>query len=102
MLRNPNTIPATDTIIEDPMMEPFFITKSTSGGFTVYEKVTRGEKDNEYLRTVCYPSNFGNALKKVAKELLNHSEKKHYGTVKEYIQSWNEIEQKINTITMLD
>ena len=102
MLRNPNTIPATDTIIEDPMMEPFFITKSTSGGFTVYEKVTRGQKENEYLRTVSYPSNFGNALKTVAKELLNHSEKKHYGTVKEYIQSWNEIEQKINTITMLD
>ena len=28
MLRNPNTIPADDTLIEDPIMEPFFITKS--------------------------------------------------------------------------
>ena len=35
MLRNPNTIPAGDTIIEDPAMEPFFITNSSSGGFTV-------------------------------------------------------------------
>ena len=28
MLRNPDTIPAGDTIIQDPAMEPFFITKS--------------------------------------------------------------------------
>ena len=81
---------------------PFFITKSSSGGFTVYERVTRGEKDNEYLRTVCYPSSFNSALKTVAKELLNHSEKKQYNTVKEYIQSWNEIEEKMKTITTVD
>jgi hypothetical protein len=102
MLRNPNTIPATDTIIEDPIMEPFFITKSSSvGGFTVYERVTRGENSKAYIRTVCYPSNFNSALKTVAKELLNHSDKKHYNTVKEYIQSWNEIEEKMKTITAL-
>jgi hypothetical protein len=43
-----------------------------------------------------------NALKTVAKELLNHSEKKQYNTVKEYIQSWNEIEEKMKTITTVD
>ena len=103
MLRNPNTIPATDTIIQDPAMEPFFITKSSSGGgFTVYERVTRGESEKPYIRTVCYPSNFNNALKTVAKELLNHLEKKQYNTVKEYIKSWNDIEEKMKTITTLD
>ena len=39
MLRNPNSIPATDTIIADPVMEPFFITRSPNNGYTVYERV---------------------------------------------------------------
>jgi hypothetical protein len=103
MLRNPDTIPAGDTIIQDPAMEPLFITKSSAiGGFTVYERVNRGKDEKSYLRTVCYPSSFNSALKTVAKELLNHSEKKQYNTVKEYIQSWNEIEEKMKTITMVD
>ena len=43
MLRNPNSIPAGDILIQDPVMEPFFITKSQSGGYTVYERVEKGE-----------------------------------------------------------
>ena len=42
MLRRPDSIPATDTVIEDPAMEPFFITNSASGGYTVYERVIKG------------------------------------------------------------
>lgn len=103
MLRNPDTIPVGDTLIQDPAMEPFFITKSsTVGGFTVYERVNRGKDGKSYLRTVCYPSSFHYALKAVAKELLNHSDKKQYDTVKEYIQSWNDIEEKMRTIATLD
>ena len=103
MLRNPDTIPAGDTIIQDPVMEPFFITKSSSvGGFTVYERVNRGKDGKSYLRTVSYPSNFNSALKTVAKELLSYSDKKQYNTVKEYIQSWNEIEEKLKVITSID
>lgn len=103
MLRNPDTIPASDTVIQDPVMEPFFITKSSSvGGFTVYEKVNRGKDGKSYLRTVCYPSTFNSALKTVAKELLSNSEKKQYDTVKEYIQSWNEIEERMRLITTID
>lgn len=102
MLRNPNTIPAGDTVIEDPAMEPFFITNSPSGGFTVYERVNRGKNDNAYLRSVCYPSSFNSALRTVAKELLNYSSKKQYSTVKEYISTWNVIQEKMKTITTLD
>ena len=102
MLRNPNTIPAGDTVIEDPMMEPFFITHSSSGGYTVFEKVNRGKDGKSYLRTVCYPSTFNSALKTVAKELLSNSEKKQYDTIKEYIQSWNEIEERMRIITTID
>jgi hypothetical protein len=101
MLRNPNTIPAGDTIIEDPAMEPFFITNSSSGGFTVYERVNRGKDDKAYLRSVCYPSSFNSALRIVAKELLNYSNKKQYNTVKEYISTWNDIEERMKTLTTL-
>ena len=41
MLRRPDSIPDGDTIIEDPVMEPFFIAKSSSGGYTVYERVNK-------------------------------------------------------------
>jgi hypothetical protein len=102
MLRNPNTIPAGDTVIEDPIMEPFFITHSSSGGYTVYERVNRGKDDKAYLRTVCYPSTFNHALKTVSKELLNINGNKHFRTIKEYIETWNSIEQSMKTMTTID
>jgi len=102
MLRNPNTIPEGDTLIEDPIMEPFFIVKATSGGYTVYERVTRGEKDRAYFKTICYPSTFNHALKVVARELLHTSGNKHFKTIQEYIGTWNEIQNKMNTMTTID
>jgi len=102
MLRNPDTIPAGDTVIEDPKMEPFFITHSKSGGYAVYEKVNRGKNDKAYLRTVCYPSTFNYALKAVAKELLNFGENKHFSTIKEYIEEWNALEKSMQTMTSID
>jgi hypothetical protein len=102
MLRNPNTIPAGDTVIEDPIMEPFFITHSSSGGYAVYERVTRGKDGKAYLRTVCYPSTFNYALRAISKELLNYGSNKHFSTIKEYIEEWNSIEQSMRTMTTLD
>ena len=102
MLRNPNTIPAGDTVIEDPIMEPFFITHSKSGGYTVFEKVNRGKDDRAYLRTVCYPSTFNYALRAISKELLNFGENKHFSTIKQYIEDWETIQHKMNTMTTID
>lgn len=102
MLRNPNTIPAGDTVIEDPIMEPFFITHSQSGGYTVYERVNRGKDGKAYLRTVCYPSTFNYALRAVSKELLNFGETKHFSTIKDYIKEWDAIQQSMRTMTTLD
>lgn len=101
MLRNPKTISPGDTVIEDPIMEPFFITHSKSGGYTVFEKVNRGKEDRAYLRTVCYPATFNYALRAVAKQLLNFGENKHFGTIKEYIEQWNAIEQSMKTMTTI-
>ena len=93
MLRRPDSIPASDTVIQDPAMEPFFITKSNSGGYTVYERVVKGENNTPYIKTICYPGNFSYALKTVAEELLNSN--KEYTTIKEYVTTYKNITEKI-------
>ena len=102
MLRNPNTIPAGDTVIEDTVLEPYFIVNSTSGGYTVFEKVNRGKDDRAYLRSVCYPSTFNHALKVIAKEKLNTSENNHYTSIQEYISKWESITKSIENATLME
>lgn len=101
MLRKPDSIPAGDTLIEDPVMEPFFICKSSSGGYTLYERVVKGEKNTEYIKTICYPSTFNSALKATARELLNNK-MVHYKTIKSYIKEWRDIQEKLSTLTAID
>lgn len=101
MLRKPDSIPAGDTLIEDPVMEPFFISKSSSGGYTLYERVVKGENNTHYIKSICYPSTFNSALKATARELLN-SRSVHYKTIKSYIKDWREIQEKFNTLTAID
>jgi|TARA_B110000967_G_C18870051_1_gene554898 hypothetical protein len=96
MLRKPDSIPSNDTIIEDPALEPFFVSRSQTGGYTLYERVIKGENDTEYIKTVCYPSNFANALKKAAEELLNV--KKEYKSIKSYVTEYRGIQSKITNI----
>ena len=102
MLRNPNTIPAGDTVIEDMVLEPFFIVSAASGGYTVYEKVNRGKNDNAYLRSVCYPSTFNHALKVIAREKLNTGENLNYSSIAQYISKWEEITKSIEKATLLE
>ncbi len=102
MLRNPDSIPAGDTIIEDPALEPFFITHSQVGGYVVYERVVKGENKNNYLKTIGYPSNFNYALKMVSKEMVNAGRDKHYNSIKEYISEWKVIETKLSNLTSID
>lgn len=102
MLRNPNTIPAGDTVIEDLTLEPYFIVNSSSGGYTVFEKVNRGKDDRAYLRSVCYPSTFNHALKVIAKEKLNTSETTYYSSIKEYISKWESITKSIENATLIE
>jgi len=101
MLRDPKTVPSTDTLIEDPALEPYFITNSQSGGYTIYERVTKGKDGKAYLRTVSYPSTFNHALKIIAKEKLNCNEQSHYTTLKEYVAKWEQITKSIETATLM-
>ena len=102
MLRNPDTIAAGDTVIEDPTLEPYFIVNSTSGGYTVFERVNRGKDDRAYLRSVCYPSTFNHALKVIAKEKLNTGETTYYSSIKEYISKWESITKSIENATLIE
>ena len=86
MLRKPDSIPAGDTVIQDPVMEPFFIAKSQSGGYTVYERVIKGD------------NNFGGALKTVAKELLNGDPTKKVYSLKEYADKWKAVSNSLTSI----
>ena len=101
MLRRPDSIPAGDTIIEDSVMEPFFIAKSSSGGYTVYERVIKGDNNTHYIKTICYPGNFNHALKAVCRELLNNKSN-HYTSLKEYINEWKVIQEKISSFTNIE
>ena len=101
MLRNPNSIPSGDTIIQDPVMEPFFITRSQTGGYTVYERVVKGDNNTEYIKTICYPGSFNHALKSVAREKLNSGDKTIY-SLKEYVTRWESIQKEISSMTTID
>lgn len=96
MLRNPDSIPSTDTVIEDAAMEPYFITRSQTGGFTVYERVVKGENDTEYVKSLGYPSTFGHALKMVAREILNEEGKTY--DLKSYIERWESVKNSLTSI----
>jgi len=102
MLRRPDSISSTDTIIEDPIMEPFIITKSSAGGYAVHERVTKGEENKEYLKTHGYPSNFNNALKMVSKNLLDQSNDRHYTSIKQYIETFEQLQLKMRSIAAID
>ena len=96
MLRKPDSIPANETIIQDPVMEPFFITRSQTGGYTVYERVVKGENDTPYIKTIGYPSNFANCLQSDAREILNEEGKTY--NLKEYVDRWESVKESLTSI----
>ena len=96
MLRNPDSIPSSDTVVQDPAMEPFFITRSNNNGYTVYKRVVKGENNTEYIQTISYPSNFGNALRTVAREILNEEGKTY--DLKSYVERWEEVKNSLTSI----
>jgi len=96
MLRNPDSIPSSDTVIKDPVMDPFFVTRSQTGGYTVFENVIKGENNTKYIKTISYPSNFGNALKTIAREKLNEEGKTY--DLKSYVDRWEDVKTSLTSI----
>jgi len=100
MLRNPNSLPSGDTVIADPAMEPYFITRSQNHEYTVFERVIKGENDTPYLRTVCYPSQFRRALKVIMKELLDFKGQTKFDSLDDYLKKWEKINSKLEGLTI--
>ena len=102
MLRNPDSLSKRDTIIEDPSMEPYFMTRSATHEFTVFERVVKGLNNKKYLRVVGYPSNFGRALTMVAKELQDFKGKSSFKSLSSYIKKWQTITDRIDKALIKD
>ena len=77
-------------------MEPYFITRSQNNGYTVFQRVVKGENNTEYIKTVSYPSNFSMALKTVAREILNEGGKTY--DLKTYVKRWEDVKNSLTSI----
>ena len=98
MLRKPNSIPKGDTLIEDQAIEPYFLVKSQTGGYVIYKRVVKGVNNTPYIKTICYPGNFSQALKLVAESILNDGNEKVYNSLQDYISEYKNIESKIGSV----
>lgn len=93
----------TQCVIKDPNMDPFFIIKDSSN-FTVMEVsvTTRGfggkaATGKEQEKIVGHYTSFTNALNRIAKEKF-YQNKGNYASVKEYIATWNEVKNGLDSL----
>jgi hypothetical protein len=101
-----------NTIIKDPVLEPFYISKDQYC-YTVMEVITPEEKNlgrfgnkgnknegKDYEKSLGHYGNLASALKKIAKSKLDV--KLEYNSIKEYIDTWNKeklaMEELLNKI----
>jgi hypothetical protein len=90
------------TIIKDPVLEPFFLSKDEYC-YTVYEIVTpdpknleKGSKGKDYQKALGHYTKLSHALNCIAKVKLDH--KKEYNSIKSYIQQWETNKQAMETL----
>jgi len=95
MARKPNSL----TLIEDPCMELFFITKDEHC-YTVNKKVTSNAnhfrstgKSKTYSKALTFHADFGDALERITKEQLHTKE--HFKSLNDFLDYYNNIESNI-------
>jgi|TARA_B100000795_G_scaffold252366_1_gene221873 hypothetical protein len=95
MARKPNSL----TLIEDPSMEPYFITKDEHC-YTVNRKVTSNAnhfrstgKSTTYSKAVTFHAKFEDALKRITEEQLHTKE--HYTNLTDFLSHFTKIESNI-------
>jgi hypothetical protein len=93
------------TTIRDPRIEPYFIGKDAHC-YTIYVSITPDVKyttDNKpgknYTKVIGHYSTFGNCLKGIARNKVN--DKKNYDSIKEYIESFKNIQQELEKLINL-
>jgi len=94
--------PKNVTIIQDPLLEPYYITKDDMC-YTVNERITPNEhhfrsigKGKEYAKPQGYYPEFKQALEKISKEKL-HNKKEN--TLQEFLNEYKSIENNIKQYT---
>ena len=90
------------TIIRDPKIEPFFISKDAYC-YTIYKTVTpdvRYTENNlpgkDYIKALGHYSSFASCLKALAKEKLDNNQS--YNSIQEYIQTFKNLESSIKEL----
>lgn len=95
MARKPKSI----TMIEDPSLEPYFITNDENC-YTVNIKVVSDAnhfrstgKSKTYTKALTFHANFGSALERVTKDQLHT--KKSYKSLSDFLEYYKTIETNI-------
>ena len=91
------------TVISDPLMEPYYITKDDLC-YTVNERITPNKnhfrskgKGTEYAKPQGYYASFELALIKISEELMHT--KRNYDSLSEYIEEYRIISNQIKEYT---
>jgi hypothetical protein len=90
------------TIIRDPKIEPFFISKDAYC-YTIFKTVTpdvrytEGNKPGkDYIKPLGHFSSFASCLKRLAKEKVDNNQS--YDSIQEYIQTFKKLEDSIKEL----
>ena len=81
------------TLIQDEILDPYFIVRYADGGFGVM-KSRIDSKGNLKFKVLCYPSTFMGCLEMIARE-KQHQEGQIYNSIQEYIENWKQISNTI-------
>jgi hypothetical protein len=90
------------TIIRDPKIEPFFISKDAYC-YTIFKTVTpdvRYTENNlpgkDYVKPLGHYSSFASCLRALAKEKVDNNQS--YDSIQEYIQTFKKLEDSIKEL----
>lgn len=78
-----------DVIIEDPVLEPYFIVNYAEGGWGVCMKRLSGKGELKY-KDICYPARFVSCLDTIAKQKMQ-DKGEHYASIRAYIDEWKKV-----------
>lgn len=82
-----------DIIIEDPVLEPYFIINYAEGGWGVCMKRLTSKGELKY-KELCYPARFVSCLDNIAKAKLRDQDK-DYASIQAYIDDWKKVSDSI-------
>jgi len=83
--------------IKDPILEPYFI-QLDDYCYAVQQVIIAQESGKEYQNTLGFYSDFGSCLKAIAK---NEVKKGSYESIKEFLEEYNRIIEKLKSVTDL-